>query len=174
MISGLGERLGTDSVPVHDLRDSSVLSAVDDSSWVLTPTPRSAIVMSTIRVQISSNAHLHSPLQVQYKDIDGNVVKTIVYSSLDDFIDRFTEYKEIAPSRYSNPIEVHEYEFPEPIVLRSARAADGEAAHWHSLTIKIVDDMPYQALDGETTVPLEFCKIRFLDATWFVDLDYTP
>lgn len=175
MISGLGQKLGTDSIPTHDFRDPDSWPSVDDSAWVLAPAPGTAIVMRTIRVLISNNAHLASPLHIIYKDIDGNVVKTTVYSSLDDFLDRFTEYNEIAPSRYDYPIEEHIYEFPQPIVLRSARAPDGESAYWHSLTIKTEDDEPYDALDvNGYPRDLEFCRVRFPDATWYLDSEYVP
>lgn len=173
MISGLGQKLGTDSVPTHDLRDPETWDSVEDSSWTLAPQPGTAIVMRTIRVLISNNAYLHSPLHIIYKDIDGNVLRTTVYESLDDFLDRFTEYNEISPSRYDHPIEEHIYEFPQAIVLRSARSSG--TPNWYSLTIKIEDDEPYEAMDKNGyPEELEFCRVRFPDATWYEDTEYVP
>ena len=174
MISGLGAKLGTDSVPTHDYRDTSTWPATNDSGWVLTAPDGIAIVMSHIRLLTSNNADLHSPLHIIYKDRDGGVVKETVYYSLDDFLDRFTEFREIAPSRYTNAIEEHIYEFSQPIVLRSARSPEGtpqNKKNWYSLTIKIEDDMPYKAIGGD---PLEFHKVRFPVVSYYIDTEYVP
>lgn len=174
MITGLGQKIVTDSVPTHDFRDPSTWPAFDDSSWELGAPDGYAYVLSTIWVKISNNADMASPLIVDFKDRDGELIRSTEYASLDDFMDRFTSYREVEPSRYENPIEIHEYEFPQPIVLRSAASEEGTPLpnrNVASMTLRIESNSPYKAIGGGD---LEFCRVRFPDVTMYVDEEFSP
>jgi len=154
-----------------------------DSEWDLIPIEMltlqgvvgQLIKLETIELMISNNADLHSPLVVSYYKKDGSLIRRTIYYSLDDFLAKFTEFKEISPARYNNPIEVHTYEFGEIIYLHLADTPASEyLPYMNKLTLRILDHQPYDAKNKDTgqEEDLEYCESRFPDATYYVDPEY--
>lgn len=141
-----------------------------DSGFEYAPAYGLAAVLSSVWLKMSQNARMQSPLLIIYKTKDGTVIKETVYKDLDDFLDRFTGLKIIAVERYSNTIEFYEYEFPQPLVLRSADTPAGSPIpYFHSITVKIQDDQPYKNEEGGE---IEFCRVRYPDVQVHVDKEY--
>jgi len=142
-----------------------------DSRYVVTPSPGMAITIPEVEVKISSDVKMHSPLLVIQRKKDDTIVKQTTYSNLDAFLDKFTSFRELTLTRYTNPIEFHTYELDQPITLRSADTPQGAIVPYlYCMELRIQDDQPYKNNGGE----IEFLAVRYRGVGFFIDQHYTP
>jgi len=140
-----------------------------DSSFVIVPSNGQAITIPEVEVKISSDTKMHSPLLATQRKKDLTIVKQSVYSSLDDFLDKFTSFKELSLTRYEHPIEFHTYELDQPVVLRSADTPSGALVPYlYSMELKIQDDQPYKA----NGTGIEYMAVRYRGVGFFIDQEY--
>jgi len=146
-----------------------------DSSFTVQPNDGLGAVMPAVWVKVSNNADMHSPLLVIYRKKDGTEIGRTVYTGLDSFLDRFTEFKELLLSRKDYPVEFYTYQFSTQLELRSAVTPTGPNApiipYVHSVTLKITDDQPYKAEGGGA---LETLLVRYPDVSFHLDAEFVP